>query len=217
MFGLFRYIDPTKHLTARKSKLLFSLLHSRNLDDAANVFPRKLLLSFPCFHTRRLHLARLTHTLVRYKSKKNGEYRFAVLSAEIGGGIEGQVCCSTGTVVLLAGGIAVYKPKALTKSRVVKLMSEWGNATREGQFCEAMRMHAKVVDVDTLIMRRLPGRPLIDIIIEDSGTWKRGAHVKGSGKLFSVDQRVTLSVMIARAVMDVHKAGIIHRDIKGLG
>jgi tRNA A-37 threonylcarbamoyl transferase component Bud32 len=180
----------------------------------------------------------LTALLIRFTRKKNpANYRLAVCaSSSAANGNEGCVYFSNGTIKLEEAGLekAVYKVKENDKKRAVKILmhvkdekgelirnEQWQlvdtrhqdeKAIKEFKFLRRISFfHAKLPALShdnqraAVIMRRAPGKELFEYLSREA-----------SGEImFSVEQRLRLSIMICDSVIhNYHRNKIIHRDIK---
>lgn len=112
--------------------------------------------------------------------------------------------------------------KRLSDGSLFDPRSQNAKAKREGGFLQRMTMfHAKsaVLSADdsraALVMRRITGKEWMDYLIEDCGQFDvDGKYIRGTGNIFTVDQRIDMTIMVGEAIMAVHAEGIIHRDLK---
>ena len=92
-------------------------------------------------------------------------------------------------------------------------------AEREYSFLRQMSFGAKkpAVSADqqhaALVMPYVAGKSLFELLGEDEGYDKSGVYV-GGGNIFTLEQRLTLTGLIAEAILNMHDRGIIHGDIK---
>tara|TARA_R110000868_G_scaffold110527_3_gene299354 strand:+ start:236 stop:1390 length:1155 start_codon:yes stop_codon:yes gene_type:complete len=180
----------------------------------------------------------LTYNLIRFaRSKNNEEYRYAVCDKQaFQRGGEGFIYASHGTIKiddLTEGNYnIIYKTKTPEKARVLKELVPFEGhakhsiierAVRESDFLHATGMFrdkkpilSNKHDRAALLMRRAEGKELLDYAIEDAGEFNElNNQISGTGNIFTVDQRIALTIMIGEALLNQsHKKGIIHRDIK---
>ena len=164
--------------------------------------------------------------LVKYPSEKySDEFRYAVYPSEpFSGGGEGGIYLSQGTVkrskTVDGGSEVVYEKKDLQKKhrRCVKEYLPANEdddrtpnekATREWSFLQLFKGTKKpIVTMDNsrsaVVMRFAEGERLQDYIMAD---------INGE-RVFSLDQRINLTIMIGEAILKLHAMGIIHRDLK---
>jgi serine/threonine protein kinase len=227
MLRVSKKIDPA-NLDKKSKPLLASLLKMHSdavILEAGNY-------QIPHAKTGTTHVT-LTKTLVAYHTNHQHKNRYAICeTAPLGKGANSEVFLSMTTIKLSSenGDFVIaerpadkqqavwrFKPQAevaapVEQNKVVKSM---GILLKKASFFHAKNpVLATQHNHAALIMRRFPGKPLIDYLQEDNGIFKNGRYVKG-GNIFTVNQRIALTIMIAEAISEqMHKNGIIHRDIK---
>ncbi len=179
----------------------------------------------------------LTHTLIRFaRSHAHDEYRYAICDKRaFQSGGEGLIYASYSTlkhdVIDNLNFTITYKTKKSGKERVLKELHTFNNqpkssvtnrAMREGQFLRATSIfHTKnpilcaAHERAALLMLRIEGEELLTYAIKDAGEIDAlDNYIEGSGNIFTVDQRLELTILLGDALLDLHDKGIIHRDIK---
>lgn len=154
----------------------------------------------------------LTHDIVWRKRKdgKDGERFEVITTQEIGKGAQGTVYDIAGTIALDNNQLQFKQDKA----RVIKCRDHSGgsiaDAKQEYDLSKdashlAIKEPTIVGDKSYTVMKKLPGRELWDIIIEDyDGT-----------RVLTNDERIRLSQALLKALKEqVTDKGIIHRDVK---
>lgn len=159
----------------------------------------------------------LKKTLVSYPSKKaHADERLAVCDKNPISEQHASKYFSAATVKVSKGAngaVRVSSKSKARKERFIKLTNTADETVkeaivRENAFLKEMSLFgAKALTTDgdwsAQVMRRIEGRSMIDILIEDS-----------EKNMFTEDQRLDLWIMAGEAIMQAHARGIIHRDVK---
>lgn len=226
-------IDPAK-LTAKSRPLLKALLNEYGemavLDalDAGNQ-KSKIYLVPDAKKPGKSHSVMLTNSLIAYsstskKTKCTGKKHYAICDAtHFGQGANSKVYLSQSTIKVSSDTgdfeISQRKPgkdravwrliptsettKPQVQNNIVGKMEKF--LKQESLFSAKDAVLATNKNNAALIMRRFPGKPLGDYIRQDYDK---------NGAFFSVDQRITLTMMIGAAIdKHMHQNNIIHRDI----
>ncbi len=214
---MFRSINPANLKSKEKQKLMAALIES----NPQKKFFHAGEYDVPAPTAKNPNATRkftLKSKLVSYPSKKHpGEIRFAVCDDMPINKDHDDKFYSKATIKASKsanGKLNVVSKSKAGKERFVKLVNtadedvknavvQANSFLREISLFGAKELTSEG-DWTAQVMHRLPGRPLIDILIDDD-----------KKNMFTAAQRLNLWIMVGEAVINqAHAHGIIHRDIK---